>query len=261
MLKSKLCKQEDFETDWFNNACLKLHETFKYHRKLWEFCYIYQALLENGVLQPNKRGLGFGVGKEPLASLFASHGCQITATDLHSEQAAQLGWIASNQHSNQLSDLNERGICDPKLFKKLVSFEFLNMNHIPGNLTNAYDFTWSSCSFEHCGSIELGKQFIVNQMECLKPGGIAVHTTEFNLSSNEETIETGTLVLFRKKDIEWMVHTLKAAGHQIEMDYSIGTGPIESYIDVPPYTNDYHLRLSILQFTSTSVGLIIRKAG
>jgi hypothetical protein len=42
------------------------------HRKLWEWCYIAQVLWERGLLQPGRPGLGFGVGHEPLAALFAS---------------------------------------------------------------------------------------------------------------------------------------------------------------------------------------------
>lgn len=260
MLISQLCKQSDFETEWFKKACAKLKEPFKYHRKLWEYCYIYEALRENDVLKPNSKGLGFGVGKEPLPAAFASHGCQITATDLHTEKAFQLGWVSTNQHSSKLQDLNERNICEPELFEKLVTFEFLDMNHIPDKYTNAYDFTWSSCSFEHCGNIELGKQFIINQMKCLKPGGIAVHTTEYNLSSNEKTIEYGPFVLFRKKDIEWMIETLRDGGHKIEIDFTAGTGPIDSFVDLPPYQGDFHLRLKLGHYTSTSIGLIIKKA-
>ncbi|HBI04874.1 MAG TPA: SAM-dependent methyltransferase [Paenibacillaceae bacterium] len=259
MLISQVCKQADFETDWFKRACEKLKEPFKYHRKLWEYCYIYEALLQNGVLKPTSKGLGFGVGKEPLAAAFASHGCEVTATDLHTERAFQMGWVSTNQHSKNLLDLNERGICDPHHFQQLVSFEFLDMNHIPEKFTNAYDFTWSSCAFEHCGNIELGRSFIINQMLCLKPGGVAVHTTEFNLTSNEETIDHGTLVLFRKQDIEWMVEALRSVGYSIEIDYTLGTAPIETYVDLPPYQSEYHLRLQLLQFTSTSIGLIIKK--
>ena len=31
---------------------------------------------------------------------------------------------------------------------------------------------------------------------CIKRGGVAVHTTEFNLSSNEETVENGNSALY-----------------------------------------------------------------
>jgi hypothetical protein len=260
MLKSQICKQEDFETPWFLLACEKCKEPLRYHRKLWEFCYIYQGFLERGVLQPGKQGLGFGVGTEPLVPLFASHGCQITATDLDYSSALAQGWVHSNQHMSSIDKINEWGICDPEQFQKLVTFKTLNMNDITPEFHNQYDFTWSSCSFEHCGSIELGKQFIINQMDCLKPGGIAIHTTEFNLSSNDSTLENGPTVIFRHQDIEWMVETLRGLGHSIDIDYTVGTGEIESYVDVPPYQSDIHLRLQLAQYVSTSIGLIIKKA-
>jgi len=259
MLISKVCNEKDFSTDWFKRCCEKLKEPFRYHRKLWEYCYIYQALLERGMLQPDKWGLGFAVGKEPLTAAFATHGCRITSTDLDLDKATELGWPQTNQHCSSLQDLNERGICDPQLFERLVTFKYMDMNNIDPAEFNRYDFTWSSCAFEHCGSIELGKQFIINQLNCLKPGGIAVHTTEYNLSSNEKTIETKHIVLFRKKDLEWMVDNLRSLGHSIEIDFTIGNGPIES-IEAQPTDTDNHLRLKFGKYVTTSIGLIITKS-
>ncbi|MBC6975844.1 SAM-dependent methyltransferase [Bacillus sp. Xin] len=273
MLKSKIVGESDYNESWFTKALTKLREPFFlymeqmplpfnntiYHRKLWEWCYIYQALLERNMLIPFKKGLGFGVGKEPLASLFAFHGCYITATDLDYSQAVVQGWVDTNQHSQQIMDLCQYELCDPNTLRHLASFETVDMNCIPDHLNDLYDFTWSSCSFEHCGSIELGFQFILNQMKCLKPGGVAIHTTEYNLSSNDDTIESGITVIFRKKDIEQMVAALRAEGHLVDIDYSIGSGNIESYVDIPPYKQDPHLRLQLAQYVSTSIGLIIQK--
>jgi hypothetical protein len=70
------------------------------HRKFWEFAYISQCLEERGMLQPGRRGLGFGVGREPLASVFAKRGCAIVATDLAANAATRLGWAQSNQHAS-----------------------------------------------------------------------------------------------------------------------------------------------------------------
>lgn len=256
---SKLCNEKDFTTDWFKNCCEKLKEPFKYHRKLWEYCYIYQVLLERGMLQPGKRGLGFAVGKEPLTAAFASHGCRITSTDLELEKADALGWTISNQHCNSLRDLNERGICDPSLFDRLVTFKYMDMNQIDKTTFNSFDFTWSSCAFEHCGSIDLGKNFIINQLDCLKPGGIAIHTTEYNLTSNNTTLETVQTVLFRRKDFDWIVNKLRSLGHSIDIDYTIGEGAIES-IAAKPTDTDYHLRLEFGGYVTTSIGLIITKS-
>lgn len=259
MLESQLCKEADFSAPWFAHACGKLKEGMRYHRKLWEWCYIYEALRERGKLMPFKRGLGFGVGKEPLAAAFASHGAEIVATDLDVERAKAQGWVDTNQHALSLTDLNERGLCDPHQFAHLVKYETADMNRISESYTGQFDFTWSSCSFEHLGSIEHGKRFIVNQMKCLRPGGVAVHTTEFNLTSNEATLEAPVLVIFRRRDIEEMVAELSKEGYRIKIDYTAGTGQFESYVDLPPYTNPVHLRLMLGQFVSTSIGLIIEK--
>src|SRR5260370_19674515 len=47
------------------------------HRKIWEWCFIAQALDDHGMLRPGKRGLGFAVGKEPLPAALAGCGCRI----------------------------------------------------------------------------------------------------------------------------------------------------------------------------------------
>ena len=52
------------------------------------------------------------------------------------------------------------------------------MNHLPDDL-RGFDFTWSSCALEHLGTLAAGADFVVAQMDCLRPGGVAVHTTEF----------------------------------------------------------------------------------
>lgn len=259
MLKSKCCHEADFHANWFLKACEHMHEPLRFHRKLWEFCYIYQALLEREKLAPGFRGLGFGVGREPLPALFASRGCVITATDLQEHKAIEQGWISSNQHSHGVESLNDRGLCQPDLFSERVHFQHLDMNEIDESYYGKYDFTWSSCAFEHCGSIELGKTFILNQAKCLKSGGVAVHTTEYNLSSNNETIETGPVVLYRKQDIEWMEEALMNEGCSVDVDFTAGSGLLDKFIDFPPYREDYHLKLLIGNYVSTSIGLIITK--
>ncbi|MFZ6873471.1 hypothetical protein ACO0LF_15555 [Undibacterium sp. Di27W] len=92
-------------------------------------------------------------------------------------------------------------------------FDFINLE-----FHGKFDFLRSSCAFEHLGSIEHGKEFGYNAMHWLKPGGHTVHTTKFNLSSNEETLETVDAVLYRKRDIADIITALRAQGHHIEMN-------------------------------------------
>jgi hypothetical protein len=258
-LNSCLVRARHMDSQAFRYWMTRLQETPRYHRKLWEFCYLCQALYERQMLQPGKRGLGFAVGLEPLPALFASMGCEILASDLPTGDERASVWNETAQWAPGLEKLNTLGICPPDDFARRVKFRGIDMNKIPRDVTG-FDFTWSSCSFEHCGSIQLGSEFIWNQMECLKPGGIAVHTTEFNLSSNDETLSSGTTVIFRRRDIEQMVERLRAAGHSVEpLDLSVGSHELDNYVDEEPYTQKRHLRLHLGKWASTSIGLIIRK--
>ena len=133
------------------------------------------------------------------------------------------------------------------------------MNSIPADLTG-FDFNWSSCSFEHLGSIKKGLNFLKNQLNTLKPGGWAVHTTEFNISSHDLTLDNANTVIFRRRDIEKLVKELREAGHFVEeLDYSLGALPEDFHVDLFPYKSDHHLRLQLAGFVATSIGIIIRK--
>lgn len=134
------------------------------------------------------------MGEELLPSAFCSFGSKILATDLNFDEALGKGWVHTNQHAKNLEQLNNKKICNTEEFKRLCSFKNVDMNKIPKDLKN-FDFIWSACALEHLGSIEQGEEFIHNSLQCLKPGGIAVHTTEYNFSSNDDTITFGPTVL------------------------------------------------------------------
>ena len=260
LLLSSLCRAEQLESPAFRYWARRLNEKWRLHRKLWEFCFICQALYERDLLIPDARGLGFAVGQEPLPSLFAAFGCHILATDLPDGDPGVTDWADGGQWAVGLESLNKRGLCDEKSFAEHVTFAGVNMNQIPKDL-GGFDFTWSSCSFEHCGNLELGHRFLINQMQCLRPGGVAVHTTEFNLTSDEHTLSEGQTVIFRRRDIELMVRELKSSGHRVEpIDLSLGNHPLDRHVDVPPYSSDRHLRLHLGDWVTTSIGLIITKA-
>jgi SAM-dependent methyltransferase len=228
------------------------------HRKLWEWAFIAEALHERGVLRPGSRGLGFGVGKEPLVALFARLGCDIVATDVDPDSADAGGWITGGQYVGRLEGLNQHEICDPVVFESHAAYRTVDMNRVPADLTG-FDFTWSACAFEHVGSIALGQEFILRQMRCLRPGGVAVHTTEFNLGSDDATVEAGETVFFRRRDIEWLASRLRWSGHRINIDLDPGDSPADRHIDTEPWSTT-HLKLSVSGHVITSLGLIIEKA-
>jgi len=259
-LISCLCTEENLLSTEFQDLAEKLGESRAHlHRKVWEWCYISQALKERGCLKDGKYGLGFAVGQEPLSALFAFYGAKILATDLFTEQAQANGWVETSQHATGYDAINLRGICEPNKLRELVEFRFANMNSIGSEFFGRFDFVWSSCALEHLGSLENGKQFIYNSIKCLKPGGVAVHTTEFNLSSNTKTVDFAETVLFRKRDIEEIIRKLRKDGCEIEYSLDEGKGVADAHIDVPPYTHTTHLKLKIGEYRVTSIGLIIKK--
>lgn len=228
------------------------------HRKMWEEGFIAQALHERGMLAPGKRGLGFAVGNETLPSYFGSKGCEILATDLDFEKASAAGWVKSNQHAKSLAQLNAHGLMSDEEFRRRVSFRHVDMNSLPDDL-GMFDFMWSSCAFEHLGGIHLGKAFILNSFEHLRPGGVAVHTTEYNLDSDWVTVGLGGSVLFRRTDLEEIAESVRRRGGIVRFDFREGNHPDDLHVDPPPYQQKVHLRLRLSGYRSTSFGLLIEK--
>ncbi|WP_069267652.1 hypothetical protein [Paraburkholderia nodosa] len=237
-----------------------IHHHFTYHRKTWEWVFVIHHLEKAGVLVEGSRGLGFGIGLERLPALFAKKGCSVLATDAPPEIGVASGWSTTGQHSSALDDLRYPSIVSNDIFNEKVSHRFCDMNAIPDDLTG-FDFTWSSCCFEHLGSLEAGMQFVINSVEkTLKPGGIAVHTTEFNLSSEDETVESGPTVLYRRRDMEELVRRLRARGHDVQ-PFSLApySHPLDFHVDVPPYSGIPHMKLRLGKYAATSVGICVRR--
>ena len=232
---SQLCTASQFLEPAYAQWCAELGQPVRFHRKQWEFVFILQALATRGFLKPGMRGLGFGCGFEPLPDLLEDMGCAVTATDLDPKESQARGWPGSD------------------------ALSAVDMNAIPAELVD-FDFLWSSCAFEHLGSIAHGLAFVERAMTCLRPGGIAVHTTEYNLTSTTDTWEASNLVLFRKTDIDTLFARLTAAGHHVApLDLDSGSEPLDLAIAEPPYAAD-HLKLRIGAYVSTSLGLIIAAA-
>ncbi|MGH9194358.1 MAG: class I SAM-dependent methyltransferase [Acidimicrobiia bacterium] len=97
-------------------------------------------------------------------------------------------------------------------------------------------------------------------MDCIRPGGVAVHTTEYNVSSNRRTVDNDATVLFRQRDVKWLVSQLRILGHSVtDPDLRAGAGPADRHIDAPPYSKT-HLKVEIAEHVATSLGLVAEKA-
>lgn len=260
-MSSSTCCFSDFIHPRFMEICGLMKHPFMWQRKLWEWVFVIDNIIASGLAKPGSTGLVFGVGAERLPAVFASMGAQIVATDAPIEIGERNGWQGTGQHTVALSNIRYPEIGDGKVFDSNVTYQTCDMNDILPELTG-FDFNWSSCCFEHLGSLEAGMEFVINAVEkTLRIGGLAVHTTEYNLSSNEDTIEEGPTVIYRRRDIEELVQRLRARGHIVNpFIVSPDSHYWDFHVDVPPYNADnFHLRLLLGAYVATSAGIVVRR--
>lgn len=260
-LSSKACTQADMESAWFVWWCQELKIMPIYHRKLWEYAFALQVIHDHGLLRQEARGIGFGCGEEPLASYFASRGVCVTVTDQPLESS--IGWRETGQHAASLGQSFRPELVTREVFLDRVEHRAVDMNQIP-DFAEPFDFCWSLCAMEHLGSIESGLCFVECAMKVLKPGGVAVFTTEFNYLSPEATIDHRQTVLFRHRDLVELGRRLGHAGHEmLSADFDVGSAPLDRFVDLPPYSSAgpgaAHLKLGVRGFAVTCFGIVVRK--
>ncbi len=253
------CASHDFFHPEFKrlSQIVGLPEVF--HRKYWEWIFVVNHAFRTQSIGPGKRGIVFGVGQEQLPAVFAKAGSFITATDAPTEIGVGQGWQAGSEFASGLAAM-PHGDMDRAEFERMVEWRECDMNAIDPRFSG-YDFCWSSCCLEHLGDLRKGLDFIVNSVEkTLKIGGVAVHTTEFNLTSNIDTVESGQTVIYRRCDIENFILELEARGHAVEpFRVAPDSLVIDGYVDTPPFSAPPHLRLRLEGFASTSAGLVITR--
>lgn len=260
--RSQRVRAADFDTEWFIARARELgQEVGRYHRKIWEYAVIAQvfndhvldpavARWQHSSAKPNLKALGFGCGKEPIPKWLSQSMVNVVATDAPDNNPA---WTDTEQRSRNLADL---GLDSDDRF---VSFREVDMNSIPDDLLQGqFDFTWSCGSFEHIGGIDQSLEFFRNQMLCLKPGGIACHTTELNIDLDAlTTLESANLVLFRLWDLGVLAGTLWKQGDKLWYpDLRLADTAIDRFVDRPPYAAPYHLNIEVGGHVTTSVVLI-----
>jgi hypothetical protein len=269
VVSSKVCCFEDFNQDWYIRwaEAIRLEAEIRntstekrdIHRKLWEWCAIAEVLQQRGMLQAGRKGVGFAVGTEPLASTFAAAGVSVLGTDLGSDEA---GWTTTNQHAASLEALYYPPVVDRETFTANVRFQPADMRNVSSMAERNFDFIWSSCAFEHLGSLDAGFRFVMDGMQLIKPGGFAVHTTEYNVSSNDETMTSGSNVIYRRRDIEELGYAMRGIGCVLETpDFDAGSDRHDIEFDFPPYfkNNRKHIKLLLGPYVATSILLVIKK--
>ena len=229
------------------------------HRKPWEYAFVLERARQAGVLEPGRRALGFGVGREPIPAVLAARGLDVLATDQADEDADH--WKDTNEHASDVAALSRPGVVDDATLAARVTFRAMDMNDLADDL-GEFDLVWSSCAIEHLGSPAAGLEFVLQTAELLRPGGVAVHTTEFELTARDETADYGHCAVYRRDDFETLARRLTERGFEIDLNLYVSLAtPVDRFVAVPPYpaTDPAHLKLQIFDSVSTSYGLAIRR--
>lgn len=266
MIKSHSLLHKDFSTKWYKKWAKSLkqdkqhlenHDLFA--NKFWQNAIIAQALWERGVIAEGTRGVGFGVGQERLPALFASLGASVTATD-QDFKTKKAGHWAKYELATSTQSLNKIGICNKKIFDEKVDYQPVDMTKIKSNLFGKYNFLWSNCALGHLGSIPAGLNFIEQSLNCLVPGGWAVHTTELNILSNKETVEGGSTVIFRLRDLYALQRTLLSKGYVCSpFELKFGTSQEDRYISMRPLFGNGHSKIQVMGHLATQIVILIHK--
>ena len=95
--------------------------------------------------------------------------------------------------------------------------------------------------FEHIGDLEAGLSFVLASTALLRPGGFAIHTTEFNVSSDEATLSDGGNVIYRRQDQKRVLTVIQARKGKAK---TYGK-PERSCTAAPPVTYNQRLQRSL----------------
>jgi FkbM family methyltransferase len=239
---SQLCTRSQYDETQYRSACRLLRELPTMRRRQWEYVYILRCLEVAGMLQAGRRGLGFGCEGDPLVAVLAAQGCEVVATD------RDVDHIAGDR-------LNGRGACGMDEFRARVTLRGVDMRALADDLRD-FDFVWSCGGPERQGSRAAALAFLARSLRCLRPGGFAVHTTAFNLSSNTETLESPELSVLLRQDVEHLAADLSKHGDRMwPLNFNPGDTPVDRFVDTPPYRGEPHLRVRYGPFVVTSLGI------
>ena len=159
-----------------------------FHRKIWEFNQALYGLRTLGRLAPESTALGIGCGHEELMYFLANRIARVVATDLY--EGSYLGGESEAdvlEHPEKYAPFNYR----------TAHLEVRRMNGLSLDAPDAsFDFVFCLSSIEHFGRRRDKLQALVEMFRVLKPGGVAVVTTELvlnRLGGGPQYFSVGTL--------------------------------------------------------------------
>ena len=223
-------------------------------RRQWTFAYILQVLRQYGMLEPGACGVGFGVSDEPLPAFLAKTGVSAVAPHRVRQHDGPAGGLGT-----PLDRRRAPAMIDDAAFDQLVSFHPADPGAIPRELVN-FDFTWSTDAASRLGSIAAGLGFLRNSIRCLRPGGLAVHVFDFDLSHRGSIIETPAISLLRRNDVEQIALDLISRGHEVaQIKVEAGRLPWRQHVDLPG-GSPAEILDATAGIPNTAFGIVVRRS-
>lgn len=140
------------------------------HRKLWELAWLAQRFDDMGLA--GGEFLGLGVGHEPLIFHLTHLSRSVVATDLYSSGTA---WQEARLAAETVYESSPFPYQRDRLTVRNMDMRRLEF------AADSFDAVWSCSSVEHVQTLPQFVQIFREIHRVLRPGGVALVTTEFSL--------------------------------------------------------------------------------
>jgi SAM-dependent methyltransferase len=154
---------------------------FVRHRKVWEYVHCAAGLKRLGVLKPMTIALGVAAGHEPIIYWLANRVARVYATDLYR------GVFSQQEADPAVLHDPDRFAPYPYPRERVHFFPMDGCNFALHD--ESVDVIFSLCSIEHFGSRANSLQSLREMYRVLRPGGVAVISTEVLLNDTPPQAE------------------------------------------------------------------------
>ncbi len=174
---SSVCNPAHWQHPFWQQCLQSLGLPDSQHRKLWEWVHGISGLARLGCLRPSVHALGIAAGHEPVIYWLANRVAKVYATDLYR------GSFASSEANPDVLHNPDRYATCPYPRERV---HFFPMSGTDISLANeTVDLIFSFCSIEHFGSRANSRRSLQEMARVLRPGGVAVVSTEVLLNDIE----------------------------------------------------------------------------
>lgn len=248
---NKVCDRSDWEhADW-RRALEDLgysHDPAQLHRKHWEFAQAVYGLRRLRCLAPDAVALGLACGHEPIIFFLAGRLRKVIATDLYEGESGH-------------READPRILRDPEAFAPFsYPRERLEVRRMDATAIDypeaSFDIVFSFSSLEHFGSRVIQRRTFAEIYRVLRPGGVAIITTEIILNRWGRHGD-----YFRREEL--LADLVPRSGLRLaggDFDFSISRATLGTVVRLPEQADRLpHLVLRRWQTLFTSCSLFLEK--